>query len=135
MTFDELKIGQTASVTKTFGDADIRTFAELSLDRNPLHLDDEYAATTVFGKRIVYGILVSGLISAVLANDLPGNGTIYLGQTLKFLAPVFIDDTVTASVEIVDLRADKKIVTLDCSVVNQNGVKVISGQAVVKFNV
>lgn len=134
MTFDQLKIGQTASVTKTFCDADIRAFAELSLDHNPLHLDDNYAATTVFGKRVVYGILVASLISGVLANQLPGNGTIYLGQNLKFLAPVFIDDTVTASVEIVELRADKKIVTLDCSVVNHNGVKVISGQAVVKFN-
>ena len=83
MTFNELKVGQKASIQKTFTAADVTAFAGISLDVNPIHMSDAYAKETVFGKRIVHGILTSGLISAVLANKLPGPGTIYLGQELR----------------------------------------------------
>ncbi|MBR2983898.1 MAG: MaoC family dehydratase [Clostridia bacterium] len=135
MKFDELKIGMTAETTKTITETDVVLFAGLSTDINPLHINEEYAKTTVFGGRIAHGILVSGLISATLANKLPGPGCIYLGQDLKFTAPVRINDTITAKVEITSLREDKKIVTLSTTCTNQNGQVVIMGSAVLKHNV
>lgn len=134
MTFNDLKIGQTASIQKTYSAADVTAFAGISLDVNPIHMSDGYAKDTLFGKRIVHGILTSGLISAVLGNQLPGPGTIYLGQELKFMAPVYLGDDITATVEIVELRADKKIVKLNTTCVNQDGKTVISGMATVKFD-
>lgn len=134
MTFQELKIGQKAAVQKTFTAADVTAFAGISLDVNPIHMSDKYAEGTLFGKRIVHGILTSGLISAVLANKLPGPGTIYLGQELKFVAPVFLGDDITAEVEIVEIREDKKIIKLDTTCYNQDGKKVITGLATVKFD-
>lgn len=124
--------GMSASRTKTFTDEDVRTFADLTGDTNPVHLDSTYAATTVFGQRIVHGILTAALISAVLANDLPGPGTIYLGQNLKFKKPVFIGDTITATVKIAQVRAEKSIVTFETTCTNQNGELVIEGEATVK---
>lgn len=135
MKFDELKIGMSAETTKTITETDVVLFAGLSTDINPLHINEEYAKTTVFGSRIAHGILVSGLISATLANKLPGPGCIYLGQDLKFTAPVRINDTVTARVEITELREDKKIVTLSTICTNQRGEVVIKGSAVLKHNV
>jgi 3-hydroxybutyryl-CoA dehydratase len=132
MKFEELKVGQSASITKTFTDQDVKDFARISLDENPIHLCDEYAKNTVFGQRIVHGILTSGLISATIANKLPGKGSIYLGQDLKFLAPVMLGDTITAEVIVQELREDKKIVKLATTCTNQNGQQVITGQAVVK---
>ena len=134
MTFNELKIGQKASVQKTFTAADVTAFAGVSLDVNPIHMSEKYAESTIFGKRIVHGILTSGLISAVLANKLPGPGTIYLGQELKFTAPVYLGDDITAEVEIVEIREDKKIIKLDTTCYNQDGKKVITGLATVKFD-
>ena len=134
MTFLELTVGQNASVTKRFTDADVHTFAGISLDVNPVHTDEEYAKTTIFGKRIVHGILTSSLISAVLANKLPGPGTIYLGQELSFRAPVYLGDEITAKVEITELRTDKKIVKLRTICTNQDGKAVITGVATVKFD-
>lgn len=134
MTFSELKIGQKASVQKTFTAADVTAFAGISLDVNPIHMSDGYAKNTIFGKRIVHGILTSGLISAVLANKLPGPGTIYLGQELRFMAPVYLGDDITATVEIIELREDKKIVKLNTTCVNQEGKTVVSGVATVKFD-
>lgn len=134
MTFNDLKIGQTASIQKTYSAADVTAFAGISLDINPIHMSDGYAKDTLFGKRIVHGILTSGLISAVLGNQLPGPGTIYLGQELKFMAPVYLGDDITATVEVVELRADKKIVKLNTTCVNQDGKTVISGMATVKFD-
>ncbi|MBZ0316105.1 MAG: MaoC family dehydratase [Anaerolineae bacterium] len=124
--------GASASRTKTFTDEDVRIFAHLTGDTNPVHLDADYAATTVFGQRIVHGMLTSALISAVLANDLPGPGTIYLGQNLKFKKPVFIGDTITATVTISQVRAERKIVTFETTCTNQNGEVVIEGEATVK---
>lgn len=134
MTFSELKIGQRASVSKTYTAADITAFAGVSLDVNPVHMSDSYAKNTVFGKRIVHGILTSGLISAVLGNELPGPGTIYLGQELRFTAPVYLGDDITAQVEIIEIFEEKKIIKLKTDCTNQDGKKVITGTATVKFD-
>lgn len=126
-----LKIGDQASRSKTITDEDIQNFAKASGDTNPVHLDDAYAATTRFGRRIAHGMLTGSLISAVLANDLPGPGTIYLGQDFKFKAPVFIGDTVTATVEVVKYREDKRIATFRTTCTNQDGALILEGEAVV----
>ncbi|KZZ61246.1 MaoC family dehydratase, partial [Oleiphilus sp. HI0123] len=108
-------------------------FAELSLDFNPVHLDADYAAKTPFGKQIVHGMLVSSLFSGLLGKHLPGEGTIYLGQDLKFKKPIFINQEVTATVEIINIRNDKPIITLSTLCVNDQGETVIEGEAVVMF--
>ena len=125
--------GQKATRTKTITDEMIRTFAELSDDTNPVHLDDAYAATTRFGKRIAHGMLAASLISATLANDLPGPGTVYLSQSLQFKAPVYPGDAVTAIIEVKTVRDDKPIATLITTCVNQDNVTIIEGEAVVLF--
>lgn len=134
MTFQDLYIGQKASVQKTFSAADVALFAGVSLDVNPIHMSEAAAKETIFGKRIIHGMLTASLISAVLGIQLPGPGTVYLGQELKFMAPVFLGDDITATVEIVELREDKKIVKLNTTCVNQDGKTVISGLATVKFD-
>lgn len=126
-----LEIGITAQRTQVITDEAIRAFAQASGDTNPVHLDDAYAATTPFGRRIAHGMLSAGIISAVLGNDLPGPGTIYLGQELKFKAPVYVGDTLTATVELVKYREDKRIATFRTTCTNQNGVVVVEGEAVV----
>jgi len=125
----DVHVGQEASRTKRFTDEDVRAFAVISGDTNPVHLDDDYAAGTRFGRRVVHGMLTASLISATLANDLPGEGTIYLGQTLRFTAPVFIGDTITATVEVTAFRADKRIATLATTCINQDGQVVLTGEA------
>lgn len=125
--------GQKATRTKTITDEMIRTFAELSDDTNPVHLDDAYAATTRFGKRIAHGMLAASLISATLANDLPGPGTVYLSQSLQFKAPVYPGDAVIAIIEVKSVRDDKPIATLITTCVNQDNVTIIEGEAVVLF--
>jgi 3-hydroxybutyryl-CoA dehydratase len=126
-----LQVGVTASRTRTVTAHDIELFAEASGDTNPVHLDEAYAAGTVFKKRIAHGMLTAGLISAVLANDLPGPGTIYLSQSLAFKAPVYIGDTITATVELVKYREDKRIATFRTTCTNQTGTLVLEGEAVV----
>ena len=126
-----LRVGDAAEISKTVTDEDVRTFAELTGDRNPVHLDDEYAAGTRFGRRIAHGMLGASLISAVLANELPGRGTVYLSQTLRFTAPVFPGDTVTARVTVRQVREDKPVVTLETVCTNQRGERVVEGEAVV----
>jgi len=126
-----LEIGATASRSKMFTDEDVRDFARISGDHNPIHLDDTYAAETRFERRLVHGMLTASLISATIANDLPGEGTIYLSQSLQFKAPVFIGDTVTATVEVVKFRPERQIATLVTRCVNQAGTVVIEGEAVV----
>ena len=126
----DLKVGDTAELAKTLTDAQVRDFAEMTGDLNPIHLDDDYAATTQFGRRIVHGVLVSGLISAVLGTKLPGPGAIYLSQTLQFRKPVFLGDTVTALVEVLKIREDKPIVTVRTICRNQDGIVIIEGEAV-----
>lgn len=135
MEFKELKIGMKASMQKTFTDTDVKLFAGVSLDINPLHVSEESAKSSIFGRRVAHGILVTGLISAVLANKLPGEGTIYLGQEVRFLSPVFLGDDIRAEAEITELREDKKIVKLATNCFNQEGKQVISGTATVKLPV
>ena len=125
-------IGTRAERTRTITEADIVDFAEVSGDHNPLHLDPHYAAQTPFGGRIAHGFLTASIISAILGMELPGPGSIYLGQTLKFLAPVRVGDTVTASVEVIALREDKRIVTLRTDCIIQDGTVVLTGEATVK---
>jgi 3-hydroxybutyryl-CoA dehydratase len=126
-----LKVGDSAEVTRTIADGDVRAFAELTGDHNPVHLDEGYAASTRFGRRIAHGMLAASLISAVLANELPGRGTVYLSQTLRFTAPVFPGDTVTARVVVKAVREDKPVVTLETVCTNGRGERVVEGEAVV----
>jgi 3-hydroxybutyryl-CoA dehydratase len=126
-----LSVGDAAEMSKTITDEDVRAFAELTGDRNPVHLDEEYAAGTRFGRRIAHGMLGASLVSAVLANELPGRGTVYLSQTLRFTAPVFLGDTVTARVVVKAVREDKPVVTLETVCTNQRGERVVEGEAVV----
>jgi len=126
------KVGDRVEIKRIFIDEDILKFSELSKDNNPIHLDPIFASKTNFGKQIVHGMLVASLFSGLLGQKLPGKGTIYLGQTINFLNPVFIDEEVTASVEITNIRRDKPIYILKtiCET-NLNGI-VIDGEAVVK---
>jgi len=125
------KLGDKASRTQLITDEMIRSFASLTGDTNPVHLDDDYAAGTRFGRRIAHGMIAAGLISATLANDLPGPGTIYLSQTLEFKRPVYPGDTITTIVEVKNVRSDKPIVTLGTVCTNQDNKIVLEGQAVV----
>ncbi len=124
-------VGQKATFSKTISEQDVNTFAEISGDHNPLHLDAEYAKTTRFGARIAHGALTAGLISAAIGNDLPGVGSIYMSQLTRFVKPVYFDDTITATVEISAIRTDKGIVTLRTDCKNQRGEIVAEGEAVV----
>ena len=126
-----LNPGETATRTTTITDDMIRSFADLTGDTNPVHLDDAYAAGTRFGRRIAHGMIAAGLISATLANDLPGPGTVYLSQTLQFKAPVYPGDTITTIVEVKSVRPDKPIATLSTICKNQNDRVVLEGEAVV----
>jgi 3-hydroxybutyryl-CoA dehydratase len=121
--------GAEASMTRQISDADIHAFAELTGDKNPVHVDDEYASSSRFGRRIAHGMLAAGHISAVLGVLLPGPGAIYLGQTLSFKAPVFPGDTITTRVVVIRVRTDKAIVTLQTTCVNQSGQVVLEGEA------
>lgn len=125
----EYTIGDSYSRSKTFTDDDIKRFADVTGDHNPVHLDEDYAATTMFGRRIAHGMLTASLISAVLANDFPGNGTIYLGQELKFKKPVFINDTITCTVTLTAINAERRILTLETVCTNQDEVVVLTGEA------
>ena len=131
-TIEDLVVGMNASVSKTITMADIIQFAEVSTDINPVHLDEAYAATTPFKGCIAHGMLSASLISAVMANQLPGPGTVYLGQTLKFKIPVRPGDTVTATATIKEIFVDKKRVVLD-TVCTVAGKPVIEGEATVMF--
>lgn len=126
-----LQVGDTDSLTKTITDDDIRAFADLTTDHNPVHLDEDFAKTTRFGRRVAHGMLSAGLISAVLANKLPGTGTVYLSQSLNFVAPVYPGDTITARVTVTKVREDRPIVTLETVCTNQRDEPVIRGEAVV----
>lgn len=129
-----LEIGKAASFAKTITEYDIYTYAGITGDFNPVHVNEEEAKKSVFGHRIAHGMLTGGLISTVLGNKLPGEGTIYLEQSLKFIAPVYIGDTCIACVKVTDiLNQEKGIYKLETEVVNQNGRTVSKGYAVVKY--
>ena len=133
-TYDKLKVGDKDSVSKVVTGEDVADFARISLDNNRVHLDEEYAKTTPFGRRIAHGMFGAGLISAALGTKLPGYGTIYMGQNLKFMAPVFLGDTIPAWVEVVEKIDAKKRLKLKTWVENQDGKVVIDGDALVMFN-
>jgi 3-hydroxybutyryl-CoA dehydratase len=132
LAYEDIKIGDEASLTRTITEAHIVLYAGLTGDMNPVHMDAEQAGQSMFKERIAHGMLVAGLISAVLGNQLPGPNCIYLGQDLKFTAPVKIGDTVTVVVTVTDKRDDKRIIKLRTIVSNQNGETVIDGNAVMK---
>ncbi|EGY51454.1 MaoC/PaaZ C-terminal domain-containing protein [Neisseria shayeganii] len=128
-TFDELTIGQSYSQSRTVSEEDVVLYAAVSHDTNPAHLDAEYAAGTMFKKPIAHGMFTAGLISAVIGTRFPGMGTIYLGQDLQFRRPVYIGDTLTVTLTVVSRDEAKKRVALETVVVNQNGDKILTGQA------
>ena len=131
MTIDKIDIGQSASFTKTITETDIYLFAGITGDLNPAHINEQFAKDTIFKTRIAHGGLISGLISTVLGMYLPGPGTIYLKQDTKFLAPVKIGDTVTATVKAKEKYEEKNRILFDCEVTNQDNIIVIKGEALV----
>ena len=126
-----LNVRDKATLSKAFTQAEVENFAALSLDNNPIHLDEEFAANSMFGQRVVHGMLVASLFSGILGMQLPGEGSIYLGQKLQFKAPVMVGEEVTATVEILDIRDDKPIVMLSTVATNSEGKVVIDGEAVI----
>ena len=130
ITIEEIEMGMTRSLRKVVTDQDIEMFAEVSTDRNPVHLDDDYARDTIFEGRIAHGMLTAGLISAVIGEQLPGHGTVYLGQTLKFMAPVRPGDEVFTEVSVKTIDLAKRRVTLDCRC-SVGDTVVLRGEAVV----
>jgi acyl dehydratase len=124
----KVKVGDRFSKTKQITDEVVRQFAELSGDFNPIHLDEEFARNTRFRKRIAHGMISGALISAVLGNEFAEKKIVYLSQTLSFVAPVFIDDTITATATVTHIREDKPIITLETVCTNQNGEVVVKGE-------
>jgi 3-hydroxybutyryl-CoA dehydratase len=129
----EWQVGDSAQFTKTIGDEDIQRYAEITGDTNPVHLDETYARTTRFGRRVVHGMLTAGFISTVLGTKLPGPGTIYLGQSLRFLAPVYPGDTITATVRIERYDEQRGRMTLSTVCSNGAGEQVLTGDAEVLY--
>ena len=125
----EFQIGQKSSLTKKITEEDVNGFAKVTGDENPIHLDEEYAKKTIFGRRVAHGILQAGLISAVLGMKLPGPGSIYREQTLTFRKPAFLGDTLTATVEIVEIKEKIGLLVLKTTVVNQEGILLVDGLA------
>ena len=130
IVIEDIEIGMFRYLRKQVTDEDIEMFATISTDRNPVHLDDDYAQDTIFQGRIAHGMLTAGLISAVIGEQLPGHGTVYLGQTMKFLRPVRPGDTVYAEVKVTDIDPAKRIVKMDCHC-SVDGKKVLVGEATV----
>ncbi|MFK4754020.1 MaoC/PaaZ C-terminal domain-containing protein [Oceanobacter antarcticus] len=130
-TYDELNIGDSCQRTHTINERDLKLFAMVSGDHNPLHLDPAYAATTQFKGQIAHGMYSGALISAALAMELPGPGTIYMGQNVQFKRPIMIGDTVTVTLTVKEKRDRKQEVILDTTITNQNGKAVVTGEAIV----
>jgi len=128
-TIDELQIGDRASFSKTISETDVYLYAGITGDFNPAHINEAYAQSTAFKTRIAHGMLIAGFISNLLGTRLPGPGSIYMSQELKFLAPVTIGDTITATVEIIDILTEKKRVRLQTTCANQEGTVVLDGEA------
>ena len=131
MTIKDIKVGDCAQIEKTFSIEDTISYSEISKDLNPIHFDEDFASKSRFKKCIVQGMLIAGLISGTIGTKLPGNGSIYLEQQLKFLAPVFFGDTITAIVTVTEIIKAKKICKLLTVCTNQDGIVVIEGTAVV----
>jgi acyl dehydratase len=123
----DLRIGQTATRSATFTDEHVRKYAEISGDHNPLHFDDDYVAKTPFGKRVVHGGLTSGILNALVAEDMPGPGTVFMNMELQFTKPVFVGDTITAVAEVLELHERKPMCKLAVSITRQDGEVVLTG--------
>jgi len=130
-TISELKIGDQASFSKTISETDVYLYAGITGDFNPAHIDETYAQKTAFKTRIAHGMLTAGFISNVVGTQLPGPGTIYVSQSLKFMAPVVIGDTITATVQVIDILPEKKRVRLKTTCANQEGTVVLDGEALI----
>src|SRR4030066_979023 len=128
-SIQELKVGDSAQISKTITESDIELFARATGDFNPVHLDQAYAEKTSFKGRIAHGLLSVGLLSTILGNTLPGHGTIYLSQEVKFLAPVRVGDIITAKVEVIELIPEKNRVKFKTTCTNQKGEVVVDGIA------
>lgn len=124
-----LTLGQTAQRAKTVTDEDLRKYAEITGDYNPLHFDDAFAAGTRFGRRVAQGGVTAGLLNALVAMDLPGAGTVFMSQSLTYRAPVYVGDTLTARVEVIGLKPDKPVCQLKFEVCNQEGTVVLEAEA------
>lgn len=130
-TIDELAVGQSAAFTKTISESDVYLYAGITGDFNPAHVNETYARDTAFKTRIAHGMLTAGLISNVLGNQLPGPGTIYMQQQLSFRAPVKMGDTITATVEVIEINREKKRVRLKTVCTNQDNTVVLDGEALI----
>ncbi|HET7685445.1 MAG TPA: MaoC family dehydratase [Candidatus Limnocylindria bacterium] len=124
-------IGSRATWTRTFTEREVEAFAQISGDRNPLHFDPAFAARTSFGRLVVHGALTAGLFNALVAEVLPGPGSVFLHQEWDYPAPVFVGDTVTAEAEVIEARADKPITRLRCVARREDGTEVLRGECVV----
>jgi acyl dehydratase len=131
MTWEPPPVGARATWTRTITAEDVELYARITGDRNPLHFDPHYAASTSFGRLVVQGGLTNGLFNALVAMELPGPGSVFLHQEWDFPAPVFVGDTVTAEAEVVEARADKPITRLRCVARRQDGVEVLRGECLV----
>jgi 3-hydroxybutyryl-CoA dehydratase len=131
LTYEEIKIGDTANFSKTISEFDIYQFAGITGDFNPMHINEEYADTTIFKDRIAHGLLTGSFISTVLGMKLPGPNSIYLSQSFRFTAPVKIGDTIHATVEVIEKQNDKKFIKLRTQVWNQRKEMVVDGEALV----
>jgi len=129
--YSDIKMGQSAEVVHTITEEDIQVFGDLSGDYNPVHFNKDWAKTTMFGGRIAHGVLTASFISTAIGMHLPGPGTIYMSQSMRFLGPVRIGDTIKARVEVVLLNDEKERVTLKTTCTNQDGKVVMDGEALV----
>ncbi|MFC2049001.1 MaoC family dehydratase [Elusimicrobiota bacterium] len=130
-TIKELKIGDSETLTMTIEEENIEAFARATGDFNPIHMDQEYAESTPFGKRVVHGVLLNGIVSGLLGTKLPGLGTVAREITSKFSRPILMGDTVTVTAEVADIREKYNICTLKYNVRNQEGKIAVKGEAVV----
>ena len=124
----KLEVGQRARRSKTVTARDVELYAEITDDRNPLHFDADFAARTRFGRLVAQGGITSGMLNALVAMDLPGPGTVFMSQTLRYLAPTYLGDTLTAEVEVLAVKPDKPVCQLKATITNQDGTVVLEGE-------
>jgi len=129
LSINDLKIGDSKEIEKVFVENEVLIFAEITTDRNPAHVDKEYASKTMFKKQIVHGMYVGSMFSAIFGVDLPGLGSIYIKQSLKFTKPVYFGDKITARVTVKELKIERNRVVFDCVAFNQDNETVIIGEA------
>ena len=132
LVIDEIQLGQKASMTKKITEGDVLVFAGATGDLNPVHINEEFASATVFKKRIAHGLISVSLIGATLGSELPGAGSIYVSQNIKFTAPVFLNDVITAELEVIEKDVGRNRITLKTTCKNQNGQIVVEGTAITK---